>query len=493
MPQRLISRRLSRKLLLLTVLFILTAELIVFIPSAITFRQNWLNERAERAGHLALALSERPQLSVGEKLSQHFMRDTNVLLIAAEREGMTELILGYPPNSMDMQIINLNDNHLWFDIFSVLQIYLTSDDGYMRVLTPPVHDDHDRLEFIVPKASLRSAMIDYARRIFGLSIIISIVTGTLLYAVLHLWIVQPVRFIASDLAQFRANPQRRHGTLRLGKREDEIGQLQKELVSMKASIRNALWQKQKLADLGLAVAKINHDLRNILTSAQLLSDRLAIDQNERIAKTGQRLVRTVERGIRLCETVLGHSRPVNVQSDLETITLAHFLKDVSDETVHGLGLSRQIQVHIDCDDHILVQVDVDQCYRLLQNLIRNAAQILSQQTEPSPRITLRANLDPATTDLAQIKHNPEHKNCNCPHENHHYVAIFIEDNGPGLPETIIGTLFTPFVSSADDSGSGLGLSIAYELAQAQGGSLSLSQTNPHGTIFKLLLLTKIIQ
>ena len=56
---------------------------------------------------------------------------------------------------------------------------------------------------------------------------------------------------------------------------DEIGTAERELAAMQTELASMLHQKNRLAALGLAVSKINHDLRNLLASAQLFSDRLA--------------------------------------------------------------------------------------------------------------------------------------------------------------------------------------------------------------------------
>ncbi len=58
-------------------------------------------------------------------------------------------------------------------------------------------------------------------------------------------------------------------------RGDEIGVAERELSDMQRDLVSMLHQKSRLAALGLAVSKINHDLRNLLASSQLLSDQLA--------------------------------------------------------------------------------------------------------------------------------------------------------------------------------------------------------------------------
>ena len=107
MVDRFIARRLSGKLLLMTITFIMLAEIVIFIPSAAVFRQDWLEDRAQRAGHLTLALTGVPDYEGSEILSRQFMQDTDVSMLATKREGMTELILGMPPTSGSIETIDL--------------------------------------------------------------------------------------------------------------------------------------------------------------------------------------------------------------------------------------------------------------------------------------------------------------------------------------------------------------------------------------------------
>ena len=137
------------------------------------------------------------------------------------------------------------------------------------------------------------------------------ITGTLIYLALSAMIVRPIQKLAYNIAEFREDPNKRHGNLQPSHRRDEIGQLEREFYDMKQGVRASFRQRERLASLGMAVAKINHDLRNVLTSAQLVSDRIAMDKDERIAGMGERLVRAVDRGVRLCTDVLNYSKAVS--------------------------------------------------------------------------------------------------------------------------------------------------------------------------------------
>src|SRR5205823_13915730 len=105
-------------------------------------------------------------------------------------------------------------------------------------------------------------------------------------------------------------------------RADEIGQIERELVSMQEEVRNALRSRARLAALGQAVSKINHDLRNMLTSAQMASDRLATSGDPTVAKALPRLERALDRAVRLAEDVLAYGRTDEAPPLVKTLDLA---------------------------------------------------------------------------------------------------------------------------------------------------------------------------
>ena len=464
MVDRFIARRLSGKLLLMTITFIMLAEIVIFIPSAAVFRQDWLEDRAQRAGHLTLALTGVPDYEGSEILSRQFMQDTDVSMLATKREGMTELILGMPPTSGSIETIDLRTPRRLPNLIDTFRTFFGSDEGHLRIISSPLMEGQEQLEFIAPKAALKQALIDYSQRILLLSLAIAIITGALLYFALSMVLVRPIKQLAKDLSAFREDPERRRSNRPPSSRLDEIGQLQRELYDMKQSVRAALKQQDRLAALGLAVAKINHDLRNILTSAQLVSDRIAMDKDERVAHMGERLVRAVDRGIKLCADVLNFSQSREEPPKLKPIRIALLIGEAAGDTLSSFGRgAKAVQFINQVPSELTIDADADHTYRIFQNLFRNAGQALegvsSDDALRQIRVTAR------TQDGA-------------PH-------IDVTDTGTGLPARAQENLFTAFTGGSGHGSTGLGLTISRELAQAQGGDLELVSTGPDGTVFSV--------
>ncbi len=455
MVSRFISR-LSGKLLVLTILFVLFAEAVIFFPSASSFRKDWLQERATSAGHLAIALNEAPESFNRKMLADTFMQDTDISVVTTQTMGRSQLVLGTPPENMDYDVIDLRQPHAGIQLGATLSAF-TGKEGYFRVLTNPPSKNFETLEYIVPKSALQKAMERYCHNILGLSILIAFITGLLLYSVLRFLIVKPLQCLSDDVVEFQNDPAAPIKTKRTHNRKDEIGDLSRSFTDMQEGVQSSLEQRKRLADLGLAVSKINHDLRNVLTSAQLVSDRLAMDKDERVSKMGERLVRAVDRGVRIAEGVLEYGQDKDESFNPETIELAKLADEAAWDTLQAF---HNVSYTIDIPPKVKVIADLDHTYRIFQNLIRNAAQAMNDT--PKARITLST-------------HNGDGR-----------VRVLVTDNGPGLPKRVQETLFTPFVSGGRGR-TGLGLSISKDLAKLQGGDLELKSSGENGTVFEVEL------
>lgn len=458
MIENVFKRRLSGKLLIMTILFVMIAEVLIFIPSSAVFRHNWLKERAEYAGLLTLAIEGVPNFMGTEMLSEQFMKDTSVSMVAQKREGRSQLVLGMPPTSLKVIVADLRTPDRLSNFLETFRAFFGTGEGHIRILSTPTVQGVDALEVLVPQSALKQALLDYCHNIMLWSFAISILTGLMIYAALSQMIVKPIQRLAGGLAAFREDPRKRIGDGVKITRADEIGQLEHEFVDMKEGVRTAFQQQERLATLGMAMAKINHDLRNVMTSAQLISDRLADDKEERVATMGARLVKAVERGVKLCEATLSFSQSVEERPDPKSVRLASLIGEAAADVMAEEGL---VKFSNKVPTDMVVHADPDQMYRVFHNLFRNAVQAMSESTDKRLSISAMSMDDKA--------------------------CIEVTDTGPGLPKTALDNLFKAFTSSARKGGTGLGLTISRELARANGGNLTLKNTDENGTVFNVSL------
>jgi signal transduction histidine kinase len=454
-----IARRLSAKLLLMTIGFVMLAELVLFVPSLALQRQTYLVDRIQQAGILTQALTGVPDYEASEMLSKDFIENTDVELLSAKHNGMTELVLGFPPSDANFIEVDMRSPDRFPQFRDAFGDFFSSGNDRLRVIANSPVEWQDTMELIIPRQAIKAELWDFAERIFYLSLFIAVLTGTLIYLAMLLIIVRPLQRLLDNMKLFRENPQFRRNLGRSNHRKDEIGQLEREFIDTKQSLRSAFRQRERLAGLGLSVAKINHDLRNVLSTALLIADRLTTQKEQKVVEMGEKLVRTVERGVGLTEEVLAYSRAETADPDPQSVRVSFLLGEVAADTmVQFPATSFKNLVPTD----LCVVSDPDQTYRILHNLFRNAAQAM--QKSEIQRITVSSKIIEDT------------------------VHLNIEDTGPGLPEKAAKNLFLAFAASQGQNGStGLGLSISKELATAQGGDLQLIKTDSQGTHFRLSL------
>ena len=331
----------------------------------------------------------------------------------------------------------------------------------MRVVGPaPMGGDF--IELIMDEPPLRKAMLRYSVDILLISLLISGITAALVYLALHYMFVRPMRRITANMTAFRADPENADRIILPSERVDEIGVAERELATMQRELVSMLHQKSRLAALGLAVSKINHDLRNLLASAQLFSDRLAKLPDPGVQRFAPKLMHALERAIAFCQSTLSYGRLQEPPPERRRILLEPLVEEVH-ETL-GIGPDGPIRWISAVERGLMVEADYDQLFRILLNLARNAVQAMES----------RDTRDPGR-DQIRITGRREGA----------VVVIEISDTGPGFSDRARAHLFEAFQGSTRTGGAGLGLAIAAELVRAHGGEIRLVE----GTIGATLRLT----
>ena len=452
------------KLLILTGLFVMLAEVLIFVPSLANFRVNWLNDRINAAHLAALAGDAVPGGAIPPMLRNELLSTAQVKGIAIKRSGQRRLVL--PPDG-DLKVDATYDLRPMAKGFAdqlrsrfgliadAMKSLAMSPNSTIRVLgqpTPPrgaavtaaSYGNNDFVEILLPGAPLLDAMYRFGLNILGLSIIISGITAALVYLALSGLLVRPMLRLAHNMTRFREKPEDATRIIVPSSRTDEIGVTERELARMQADLAQMLQQKTRLAQLGLAVAKINHDLRNMLATAQLMSDRLAALPDPAVQRLSPKLIASLDRAIAFCNETLRYG-----QADEATSLRDRFkLRPLAEEVGEGLGLPREsLAWQLDVAEDLEVDADRGQLFRILNNLVRNAIQAIETAGDQPGAISLVAR----RVDVV--------------------VEIEIVDNGPGVPEKALANLFQPFRGGTRKGGSGLGLAIAAELVTAHGGQL----------------------
>ncbi len=447
---------LSAKLLLLTVLFVMLAEVLIYAPSAGRFRLTFLQNRLSDAHLAVLAVSGSTEQKVRPAMEKTLLLHVGVHAIEARLGQMWLPMLGTDmPPGIDAHHI-LDDGTFFTLIGDAFMTLMHADNRVLRVIGPSPLDHSVRVEVIMDEKPMRDALLDYSQRILQLSLFISTITAALVYLALQFIIVRPIGELTRSMLRFRAAPEDETTDIEVSRRRDEIGVAKRVLADMQSTVRQALTQRLHLAALGEAVVKINHDLRNILSSAQLVSDRLAESDDPRVRKATPALLQAINRAVALCSQVVLFSQARRPTLEMAAEPLHDLLEEAGD-MVLALGETMQQEApwhwNNTVDPNAHIRGDRRQLLRVFENVTRNAFE--AGATE----VTLSATETP-----------------DC-------WSILLADNGPGLPPVARENLFLPFKGSARDGGTGLGLAIARELVVAHGGSLRLAATGTTGTRF----------
>jgi hypothetical protein len=441
---------LSGKLLLLTVLFVMVAEILIYVPSVANFRLNWLSDRLAAAHTAALVLDAAPSGMVPESLAKQILNSIGARAVAMKMGNQRRLLAAADVPSEIAQDIDMRQRSWWHSIMDAFETLLTCKQGdVMRVVgSAPMGGDF--LEIILNEQPLCKAMWTFSVNILMLSLAISCITAMLLFFALHYLLVRPMWRITENMIAFRADPENPSRIIAESGRQDEIGTAEEELGVMQRELASMLHQRSRLAALGLAVSKINHDLRNLLASAQLFSDQLSTSPDPKVQRFAPKLMRALERAIAFCQSTLSYGGAQEAAPERKTIEVEPLIEEVHEAL--GLGLDVPIRWIVAVERGLTVEADHDQLFRVLVNLARNAVQALET----------RGARDPAR-DQIRITGRREGS----------VAVIEVSDTGPGVPEKARAHLFQAFQGSARAGGIGLGLAIAAELVRAHGGEIRL--------------------
>lgn len=460
-----LRRSLSARLLLLTVFFVMMAEVLIYAPSVSNFRITWLSDRVASADLAILALEAAPEGTLSADLKSELLSRVEAFAIVLTRPDSRLLLYTQAPPPVEITV-DLREGSLASQIGDAFATLAREGDGVMRLIGASPQNPSMFVEVVLNESQLRAEMFAYSRNILLLSVVISLITATFLYLALQWLMVRPMRRITEGITEFSRDPQNDARGVKPSTRDDEIGVAQSVLVEMQKDLRASLKQQERLAALGSAVSKINHDLRGILSTAVLMSDRLSALDSPEVKRISAPLIQSIDRAINLCTRTLNFVRDEGPELHRSRFRLTELIDEVvADHSVLEEGQADAESVAPAFVNEIpgeaVVEADRDQLYRVFANLVRNATQVGAH--------TVSMKMVPATTINGRI------------------LTIDVSDDGPGMVKSAREGLFKAFAGSARKGGTGLGLVIVRDVMRAHGGDIELLSSDDTGTTFRLSL------
>ncbi len=450
---------LSGRFLVLTIIFVMLAEVLIFVPSIARFREDYLLTRLERAQIASLALEADDMIS--SALEAELLENAEVYNVVLRRDEIRQLALSSPIPAPISATYDMRDPPGMTLIVDAVRTLFGTEDRVIRVIGNPVRDGGLLIEITMNEMPLQAAMLAYGRNILILSAIISFITASLLFVAVQYVLVRPIKGVVNHMKDYTTAPEDARKIIEPSASVRELRDAEEALQMMQMQLTGALKQKERLAQLGGAVAKVSHDLRNMLTSAQLFTDRIETSEDPLVKRLAPKLVGSITRAVNLCETTLAFGRVEEPAPSLSRI----YLSQIANEVIESEQLATTdypIAYSEDIPKTMTLRADGEQLYRVIFNLLRNAAQAIMATGKPG-EIHLSAEEDDQSWQLT------------------------ITDTGPGLPKKAQEHLFQPFQGGVRKGGTGLGLVIAAELVRGHGGRLLLQNTDETGTTFVIQL------
>ncbi len=244
---------------------------------------------------------------------------------------------------------------------------------------------------------------------------------------------------------------------------DEVAEVTGAFKRMRDSLlktQQKLLDAERLATIGRMASSISHDLRHslaaIVANAEFLCEsRLSSDQREELY--GEVRI-AVNQMTDLIDSLLEFSRTRE--------SLRPSYGSVRDSVEHVVQAIRshpefhRVQIAISEQGNSIGWFDPKRLERALYNLLLNACEAVA------------SNAGSILVELREIRDGAE---------------IRVSDNGHGIPESIRGKLFEPFISQGKENGTGLGLTVVQKIVQDHGGDVTVEKTSPEGTVFRVML------
>ncbi len=455
-------RTLSGRFLLLMMLFVLLAEVLIFVPSVARFREDYLLTRLERAQIASLALLASDG-AISDKLAEELLNTAGVYNVVLRRDAVRELVLSSPVPGPVVATYDLRTPPVIDLLRDGILAMFAADGAVIRMIGDPVQEAGLLIEVTMNAEPLRDSLRAYALRILWLSGIIAFATAALIFFAVQQLIVTPIRRVVASMAEYAKAPEDTRRIIAPDARVTELREAEEALQHMQEDLTHALKQKERLAQLGGAVARISHDLRNILSTATLVADRMETSSDPAVTRAAPKLLNSLSRAVNLCESTLAFGKAEEPPPRLAPFALRPLIEELteSERMACGEGADCAVEFLIDVPATLIMRADHEQIFRVLTNLVRNARQAIEATGKPGAiEISARDQDDG--------------------------VVIRVIDTGPGLPQRARDNLFAAFQGGVRKGGTGLGLVIAAELVRGHGGRLDLVRSDAEGTEFRII-------
>ncbi|MFU8898789.1 MAG: sensor histidine kinase, partial [Roseinatronobacter sp.] len=346
----------SARFLWLVVIFVMLAEVLIFVPSVSRYREEYLLARLERAQIASLALLASDGSIAGE-LAGELLENAGVYNVVLRRDAVRELILSSPiPGQIDATY-DLRGANAFALMRDALDEMRRNEGRIIRVIGDPVRQAGLLIEITLDTENLQAGLWEYGKRILLLTLLISGITALLLYLSIQAFVVAPMRRVIRSMSAYAEAPQDANRIIVPRSTIREIREAEEALNQMQTDLTGLLRQKNRLVQLGGSVARISHDLRNMLTTASMLADRMELSKDPSVQRAAPKLVGSLSRAINLCESTLAFGKAEEAPPKLARLPLGALVEDVVENEKLAVADSAEITFLTDLPADLHVHAD----------------------------------------------------------------------------------------------------------------------------------------
>lgn len=239
---------LSGRFLILTTVFVMLAEVLIFVPSVARFREDYLLLRLERAQIASLALLANDMIDAD--LEIELLQNAGVYNVVLRRNEIRQLVLSSPIPSPITNTYDLRDPSAWNLIRDAMRCLVQSENQVIRVIGDPVQKAGLLIEVTMDTMPMRAALIDYGLNILLLSAVISIFTAFLLFLAVRRFLVKPIKIVVGAMTTYAEMPEDSRRIIVPSAGVTELREAEVALQSMQKTVDQLTFAKRTAGSIG---------------------------------------------------------------------------------------------------------------------------------------------------------------------------------------------------------------------------------------------------
>ena len=202
-----LAHSLSGRLLLLTAIYVMLGEVLIFVPSVGRYHRELLDNHIESAELAILPFTEPGGQGLSGMLREQLLRRAGADVVTLRRADQRELFLVQGQPEWIDHTIDLTKTTFLGDMWNAMDCLFRGDDRMLQVLAPTRIKGAQSVGIVLGEAPIRSALVAYAERVIVTGLAVSLITAFLVFISIFFFMVRPMEKLTQAMVAFRENPE----------------------------------------------------------------------------------------------------------------------------------------------------------------------------------------------------------------------------------------------------------------------------------------------